>query len=51
MTLPFIICAAVTAISAMVSLGYSVAAALTNQGEAKTEGCETFCMTNHSAGS
>ena len=36
MTLPFLVCAAVTAISAIVSLGFSIAAVLKADGEAKT---------------
>jgi hypothetical protein len=36
MTLPFIICAFITAISAIVSLGFSMAASFSNQGEAQT---------------
>ncbi len=35
MTVPFIVCASITAISALVSLGYSIAAALNNADEAK----------------
>ena len=36
MTLPFIICACITAISAIVSLGFSVAAVLNTDDEANT---------------
>jgi hypothetical protein len=36
MTLPFISCAFITAISAIVSLGFSIAASFSNQGEAQT---------------
>jgi hypothetical protein len=36
MTLPFVVCAGVTAIGAIVSLGFSLAAVRTADGEAKT---------------
>jgi hypothetical protein len=36
MTVPFIVCALITAISALVSFGYSMAAVLGSSGEAKT---------------
>jgi len=36
MTLPFIVCASVTAISAIISLGFSIAAALGATGAART---------------
>jgi hypothetical protein len=36
MTLPFVVCAFVTALSALVSLGFSLAAVLRADGEAKT---------------
>jgi len=36
MTLPFILCASVTLISAVVSLGFSIAAAVTGSGAART---------------
>ena len=36
MSMPFVVCALITAISALVSFGYSVAAVLGSTGEAKT---------------
>jgi hypothetical protein len=36
MSMPFIVCASITAVSALISLGFSIAAALNTAGEART---------------